>query len=120
MARSAGPAPAEARSIKVAVGALPDCPRSGRTEDPRCLATRQRKIAEAQDLAEMQLAHLRHNRLTISGDEAQPFLAREILRLHREGEQDAQRLADRAISLLREHVQRQESALRIVRPSDRD
>ncbi len=78
------------------------------------------KIAEAQDLAEMQLAQLRHHRLTISEDEAQPFLAREILRVNREGEQDAQRLADRAISLLREHVQRRESALRIARPSDPD
>jgi hypothetical protein len=63
-------------------------------------------IAEAQSLAAAQLAHLRHHRADISEEEALPFLCREILRLHREGEKDAHRLASRAISLLREHIQK--------------
>ena len=77
-------------------------------------------IAEAQNLAATQLAHLMHRRSGISEDEALPFLAREILRLNREGEQNVQRLASRAVGLLREYIQKRESALRIARPSDPD
>jgi hypothetical protein len=48
-------------------------------------------IAEAQNLAAAQFARLQHQRAEISEAEALPFLSREILRLHREGEKDAQR-----------------------------
>ena len=77
-------------------------------------------LAEAKNLAALQLAHLQHHRTEISEEEALPFLCREILRLNREGEEDVQRLANRAISLLREHIQKRESALRIARLSDPD
>ena len=75
-------------------------------------------LAEAQGLAAVQLAHLRHHRMEISEDEALPFLCREILRLNREGENDAQRLANRAISLLREHIQKRDSAQRLTSQRD--
>ena len=77
-------------------------------------------LAEAQNLAATQLAHLLHPRSGISETEALPFLAREILRLHREGEQNVQRLASRAVSLLREHIHKRESALRMAKPSEPD
>jgi hypothetical protein len=77
-------------------------------------------MAEAQNLAATQIAHLRHHRSEISEQEALSFVAREILRLYREGEQDPQRLANRAVSQLREHIQKRESALRLARPSDPD
>ena len=78
------------------------------------------RLAEAQNLAATQLSHLLHARSGVSEAEALPFLAREILRLNREGEQDVQRLASRAVSLLREHIQKRESASRMARPSDPD
>jgi hypothetical protein len=71
-------------------------------------------IKQAQDLAATQLAHLLHHRSDISTDEALPFLAREILRLHREGEKDTQRLANRAIGSLREYIQKRDSARRLT------
>ena len=74
------------------------------------------KVAQAQNLAATQFAHLQHHRSEISEEEALPFLAREILRLNREGEQDVQRLANRAISVFREHIQKRESALRMADP----
>ena len=83
-------------------------------------------LAEAQELAAVQLANLIRHRSqilekeAIAFEEATSFLAREILRLHREGERDAQRLANRAVSLLREHHQKRESALRIAGLSDQD
>ena len=75
-------------------------------------------LKQAQNLAATQLAHLLHHRSNISADEALPFLAREILRLHREGERDAQRLANRAVSSLREHIQKQDSAQRLTSRPD--
>jgi hypothetical protein len=75
-------------------------------------------LKQAQNLAATQLAHLLHQRSNISTDEALPFLAREILRLHREGERDTQRLANRAISLLREHIQKRDSAQRVTSRPD--
>jgi hypothetical protein len=72
-------------------------------------------LAEAQNLAAAQLAQMRRGRAEISEQEALPFLAREILRLHREGERDTEELASRAVSLLREHIQKRESALRLAR-----
>jgi hypothetical protein len=78
------------------------------------------QITEAQHLAAAQIANLRHQRSEISEQEALSFVTREILRLHREGERDARRLASRAVSLLREHIQKRESALRLAHPSDPD
>jgi uncharacterized protein YoaH (UPF0181 family) len=75
-------------------------------------------LKHAQDLAEMQLAQLMHHRSDISTGDATAFLAREILRLNREGEKDVQRLANRAISSYREHIQKRESALRLTREPD--
>jgi len=76
------------------------------------------QLKHAQDLAEMQLAQLIHHRSDISPDEASAFLAREVLRLNREGENDVQRLANRAISAFREHIQKRESALRLTSQPD--
>lgn len=76
------------------------------------------RLKHAQDLAEIQLAQLLHHRSDISISDALPFLAREILRLNREGEQDVQRLANRAISAFREHIQKRESALRLSSASE--
>jgi hypothetical protein len=73
------------------------------------------KIAEAQNLASLQLANLRHQRKDISEEEAMSFLAREVLRLYREGERDPQRLANQAVSLYRQHIQKRESAVRLAK-----
>lgn len=75
-------------------------------------------LRHAQALAEMQLVHLLHQRSDTSVSDAVPFLAKEILRLNREGERDVQQLANRAISLLREHIQKRESAQRLTSGSD--
>lgn len=75
-------------------------------------------IAEAHNLAAAQFARLQHHRSEFMDDAALSFLAREILRLHREGENDPERLAERAVSLLREHIQKRESASRIARRSE--
>jgi hypothetical protein len=76
-------------------------------------------LAAAQNLAATQLAFLRHHRADIPEEEALPFLCREILRLHREGESSSQRLANRAFSSLREHIQKRESARRLTSRPDR-
>jgi hypothetical protein len=70
-------------------------------------------LAEAQNLAAEQLARLLHQRSNISTEEALPFLAREILRLNSDGERDTQRLANSAVSLLRQHIQKRDSAFRL-------
>ena len=75
-------------------------------------------LREAQNLASTQLAHLLNHSSDISTEEALPFLAREILRLNRAGEKNVQRLASRAVSLLREHILKRESALRITSRPD--
>lgn len=75
-------------------------------------------LKQAHDLAATQLAHLLRKRPDIVADEALPFLAREILKLHRQGERDTQKLANRAISALREHIQKQDSALRLTTKPD--
>ena len=49
---------------------------------------------------------------------AGPFIVREILRLHREGEHDPEKLARAAIGLLRDHIQTRESAMRLARPAE--
>jgi acetate kinase len=80
-------------------------------------AKRTEHLAEAQNLAAMQITYLLNHRAGVS--EVTRFrLAREILRLNRDGEQNVQRLASRAVSLLREHIQKRESALRIAKPSE--
>jgi hypothetical protein len=75
-------------------------------------------LKHAQALAEMQLAHLLHQRSETCLPDAVPFLAREILRLNQEGETNVQRLANRAIGLLREHILKRESALRLTSNPD--
>jgi hypothetical protein len=80
--------------------------------------TKAETLRHAQALAEMQLVHLLHQRSDTSLSDAVPFLAREILRLNREGETDVQHLASRAVSLLREHIQKRESALRLTSEPD--
>jgi hypothetical protein len=77
-------------------------------------------LAEAHNLATVQLAHLQHHNFKISEEFALSFLAREILRLHVEGERDAQRLATRAIGLLRQHIQKHESASRLADISNQE
>ena len=72
-------------------------------------------VGEAQNLAAIRLSHLLRQRSDVVTEEfALPFIAREILRLYREGENDPERLANRAIGCLREHVQKRESALRLA------
>jgi hypothetical protein len=78
-----------------------------------------RALKRAHDFAAIQVAKLCESH-AVPRDEALPFVAREILRLNREGEHNAQRLANRAVSGLREHIQKRESALRVARPSDPD
>jgi hypothetical protein len=75
-------------------------------------------LAEAQNLAAEQLARLLHQRGNISTEEALPFLAREILRLNRDGERNPQRLANSAVSLLRQHIQKRDSAFRVTTKPD--
>jgi len=47
---------------------------------------------------------------------ARQFLTREILKLYRAGERDLSALAASAAGTLRNHVQAQESALRVAQP----
>ena len=77
-------------------------------------------LREAQDLAAAQFARTFQQRFDLTEEFALSFLAREILRVHRKGERDPQRLASKAIGLLREHVQKWESAHRVARPEDPD
>lgn len=49
-------------------------------------------------------------------DSARQFLTREILKLYRAGERDLSALATSAAGTLRNHVQVQESALRVAQP----
>ena len=78
------------------------------------------RIVEARNLAALQLPQLKRSRSDFPEGEALSFLTREILRLYHEGDHQAQRLANRAISHLREHIQKRESTLRLARLSDLD
>ena len=49
-------------------------------------------------------------------DSARQFLTREILKLYRAGERDLSARAASAAGTLRNHVQAQESALRVAQP----